>query len=134
MKYAIGHNCYYIRNKERALEFYRDKLGLKVMFEQIFEEGKKYIVYLRVAKGQFIELIGDLPHEDKPKASFAHLCLHVEDIHAVHAMLTNRGLALTPVEMGMAKCLKCYLDDPDGNTIELMQLLPDSMQTIHDHD
>ena len=134
MKYTYGHVCYYVRNKEKALDFYRDKLGLKVMFEQTFPEKNMYIVYMRIGKGQFIELIGDLPHEEKPKASFAHLCLHVEDIRAAHAELTAKGLVLTDVEMGMAKCLKCYLDDPDGNNIELMQLLPESMQTIHDHD
>lgn len=134
MQYTIGHNCYYVRNKEQALEFYRDKLGLKFMFEQTFPERNMYIIYMRVCKGQFIELIGDLPHEDKPKSSFAHLCLHVEDIHAVHTELSAKGLNPTPVEMGMAKCLKFYLDDPDGNTIEMMQLLPESMQTIHDHD
>lgn len=134
MKYTIGHNCYYVNNKEKALEFYRDKLGLKFMFEQTFPEQNMYIIYLRVAKGQFIELIGDMPNEFKHKSSFAHLCLHVEDIHSAHRELTAKGLELTPVEMGMAKCLKCYLDDPYGNTIELMQLLEDSMQTLHDHD
>jgi len=134
MKYTYGHVCYYVRNKEKALDFYRDKLGLKVMFEQTFPEKNMYIVYLRIGKGQFVELIGDLPHEDRPKASFAHLCLHVEDIRGVHQELTEKGLAPTAVEMGMAKCLKFYVDDPDGNTIEMMQLLPESLQTIHDHD
>ena len=41
---------------------------------------------------------------------------------------------MTPPTNGGSKCLKFYLDDPDGNTIEMMQLLPESMQTIHDHD
>ena len=134
MKYTYGHVCYYVRDKETALDFYRDKLGLKVMFEQTFPERNMYIVYLRIGKGQFIELIGDLPHDEKPKSSFAHLCLHVEDIRAVHQELKEKGLTPTDVELGMAKCLKFYVDDPDGNTIEMMQLLEDSMQTIHDHD
>ena len=91
-----------------------------------------YIIYLRVAHRQYIELIGDLPHEEKTKGSFAHLCLHVEDIYASHKALTEKGLTLTDVELGASRCIKCYLDDPDGNTIELMQLPEDSLQIIHD--
>lgn len=134
MNYTIGHACYYIRNKEQALEFYCGKLGLKFMFEQTFPQNNMYIIYLRVAPRQYIELIGDLPHDDKPKSSFAHLCLHVEDIYAAHRELTEKGLTLTDVELGASRCIKCYLDDPDGNTIELMQLPEDSMQIIYDHD
>ena len=134
MNYTIGHACYYIRSKEQSLDFYCNKLGLQFMFEQTFPQNNMYIIYLRVAKGQYIELIGDLPHDDKPKSSFAHLCLHVEDIHAAYRELTGKGLTLTDVELGASRCIKCYLDDPDGNTIELMQLPEDSLQIIHDHD
>lgn len=133
MKYTMGHNCYFVEDKERSKDFYCNKLGLKFMFEQHYPEQDMSIIYLRVCKGQFIELIGNKPHPEK-NGSFLHLCLHVEDIREAHRELTEKGLVLTDVEMGGAKCLKCYLDDPDGNTIELMQLLPDSMQTIHDHD
>lgn len=134
MNYTIGHACYYVRNREAALDFYCGKLGLKFMFEQTFPQNGMYIIYVRVAKGQYIELIGNLPHEDKPKSSFAHLCLHVADIDAAHKELTEKGLTLTPVEVGHSGCIKCYLDDPDGNTIELMQLPDDSLQILHDHD
>lgn len=134
MNYTIGHACYYVRNREAALDFYCDKLGLEFLFEQTFPQNDMYIIYVRVAKRQYIELIGNLPHEDKPKSSFAHLCLHVDDVYATHRELTAKGLTLTPVEVGHSKCIKCYLDDPDGNTIELMQLPADSLQIIHDHD
>ena len=134
MRYTYGHVCFMVQDKARSLEFYRDKLGLQFMFEQTFPQTEFSAIYMRIAPGQFLELIGNAEHDHKPKSSFAHLCLHVEDLKAAHAELTAKGLTLTPVEMGHARCLKCYLDDPDGNTIEMMQLLPDSLQTIHDHD
>ena len=134
MKYSLGHVCYLVRDKKAAREFYEEKLGLKFMFEQQFPGMDMSAIYMRVTKNQFIELIGNGEHEDKPNGSFAHLCLHVDDIQAAYDMLVAKGLQPTPVEMGFAKCLKFYVDDPDGNTVEMMQLLPESLQTIHDHD
>ena len=134
MKYSLGHICYMVRDKQAALEFYRDKMGFQFMFEQQFPGTDITAIYVRVTKNQFIELIGNREHEQKPNGSFGHLCLHVDDIHASYRALVDKGLQPTPVEMGMANCLKFYIDDPDGNTIEMMQLLEDSLQTIHDHD
>lgn len=104
------------------------------MFEQSFPGTDFSAVYVRIAPGQFLELIGNFPEGEKSKTGFGHLCLHVEDIYVAHQELTDKGLTPTAVEMGAAKCLKFYLDDPEGNTLEIMQLLPDSLQTIHDHD
>ena len=133
MQFTYGHNCYFVRDLEASVNFYQHKLGLKLMFRQEIPERNMAIVYLRITKGQFIELIGDMPHPEK-NGSFLHLCLHVDDIHAAHKEMTEKGLNPTPVEDGTSKCIKFYLDDPDGNTIEMMQLLPESLQTIHDHD
>ena len=134
MKFTFGHVCFFVRDKEVMADFYCNKLGLKRMFEQEFLGSPYSAIYVRIAKGQFLELIGNMPHEEKGKTGFGHLCLHTENIHEVHKDLSDKGLAVTNVEMGAAKCLKFYVDDPEGNTIEMMQLLPDSLQTIHDHD
>jgi len=134
MNYSFGHVCFFVEDREKMARFYCDQLGLKRMFEQSFSGSGFSAIYVRIAKGQFLELIGNMPHEEKGKSGFGHLCLHTEDIYAAHKELTGKGLKPTAVEMGAAKCLKFYLDDPEGNTIEMMQLLPDSLQTIHDRD
>ena len=134
MNCTFGHVCFFVNDKEKAADFYCNQLGLKRMFEQTFPGSDFSAIYVRIAPGQFLELIGNVPKGEKPKSGFGHLCLHVDDIHAAHAELTQKGLTPTAVEMGAARCLKFYLDDPEGNTLEIMQLLPDSLQTIHDHD
>lgn len=134
MNYTFGHVCFFVEDKEKMADFYCNKLGLKRMFEQSFPGTDFSAIYVRIAGGQFLELIGNMPHEEKGKTGFGHLCLHTDDIYAAHKEVTEKGLAPTAVEMGAAKCLKFYLDDPEGNTLEMMQLLPDSLQTIHDHD
>lgn len=134
MNYTFGHVCFFVEDKEKMAHFYCGQLGLKKMFEQSFPGTDFSAIYVRIAKGQFLELIGNMPHEKKSKSGFGHLCLHVEDIHAARDELEEKGLNPTAVEMGAARCLKFYLDDPEGNTIEMMQLLPDSLQILHDHD
>ena len=134
MKYTFGHVCFFVQDKEKMADFYCNKLGLKRMFEQTFPGSDLTAIYVRIAPGQFLELIGNFPKGEKFRTGFGHLCLHTNDIHAAHKELTEKGLSPTPVDMGAARCLKFYLDDPEGNTIEMMQLLPDSLQTIHDHD
>lgn len=134
MNCTFGHVCFLVADKEKEADFYCNQLGLKRMFEQSFPNTEVSAIYVRIAPGQFLELIGNMAHEEKGKTGFGHLCLHVEDIYVAHQELTDKGLTPTAVEMGAAKCLKFYLDDPEGNTLEIMQLLPDSLQTIHDHD
>ena len=134
MKCTFGHVCFFVNDQERMADFYCRQLGLKQMFEQKFPGTELSAIYVRIAQGQFLELIGNFPKGEKSQAGFGHLCLHGEDIHKAHQELTEQGLAPTKVDMGAARCLKFYLDDPEGNTLEIMQLLPDSLQTIHDHD
>jgi len=134
MNCTFGHVCFFVADKEKEADFYCNQLGLKRMFEQSFPNTEVSAIYVRIAGGQFLELIGNFPKGEKTQTGFGHLCLHVDDIYAAHKELTEKGLAPTAVEMGAAKCLKFYLDDPEGNTLEIMQLLPDSLQTIHDHD
>lgn len=134
MNCTFGHVCFLVADKEKEANFYCNQLGLKRMFEQSFPNTEVSAIYVRIAPGQFLELIGNFPEGEKSRTGFGHLCLHVEDIYGTHQELTDKGLKPTAVEMGAAKCLKFYLDDPEGNTLEIMQLLPDSLQTIHDHD
>ncbi len=134
MNCTFGHVCFLVADKEKEADFYCNRLGLKRMFDQSFPNTEVSAIYVRIAPGQFLELIGNFPEGEKSKIGFGHLCLHVEDIYAAHRELTEKGLNPTKVEMGAARCMKFYLDDPEGNTLEIMQLLPDSLQTIHDHD
>ena len=134
MNCTFGHVCFFVNDKEAMADFYCRQLGLKRMFEQHFPGSELSAISVRIAKGQFLELIGNFPKGEKSQTGFGHLCLHVDDIYEAHKDLMDRGLTPTKVEMGAARCLKFYLDDPEGNTLEIMQLLPDSLQTLHDHD
>ena len=134
MNCSFGHVCFFVSDKEKTADFYCNQLGFRKMFEQSFPGSEFSAIYVRIAKGQFLELIGNIPKGEKSQSGFGHLCLHLDDIYEAHRELTEKGLNPTNVEMGGAGCLKFYINDPEGNTLEMMQLLPDSLQTVHDHD
>ncbi|MCS7458572.1 VOC family protein [Paenibacillus doosanensis] len=128
----IGHLALTVKDMEQSLHFYCNVLGFAKAFELHDAADKPWIVYLKVCEGQFIELFyGGLNKPapvDKP-IGFNHLCLEVEDIHAVAEHLKKNGIALdVEPKMGKDTNYQCWAKDPDGNRIEFMQLMPGSPQ------
>lgn len=125
---GISHVAFNVSQMEKSMEFYCDVLGFKKAFELKDDEGKPWINYLRVSEDQFIELFYIEP-EKCTKPSYSHLCLEVEDIHEIAERIKSKGISLDiePVQ-GKDLNYQCWVRDPDGNRIELMQLHPDSPQ------
>jgi len=106
-----------VTDLDRALQFYRDVLGLKFLFAAppqmaFFQSGAVRI------------LIGVLP-SGEPHRPAAGIYFNVDDIQAAHAQLAGRGVQFqaephvvhrTPeMELWLAEFL-----DPDGNRLALM--------------
>ena len=129
---GLGHVAFRTSDIDRTLEFYCEKLGLTEAFRLNNDDGKPWIVYVRVAEGEFIEFFPtDASPSDGPlpPVGYAHLCLRVDDIHATRRDLSARGMPIDDeVRKGRSGCLQSWLADPDGNRIELMEILPDSLQ------
>lgn len=128
---GIAHSAFTVTNMEKSLWFYCDVLGLKKIFEINDNEGKPWIVYLKVCTGQFVELFyasGEL-NLDNSRISYSHLCLEVDDIHEIADRIKKNGIKLDvePVQ-GKDHDFQCWSKDPDGNRIEFMQMSPDSPQ------
>jgi len=88
-------------------------------------------VYLQVTKNQFIELFyAHHPLTVVPAVtSYQHLCLEVEDIHRLADEIVRKGVKLNqPVSMGLDNNFQCWIADPDGNPIELMEYGLSSLQ------
>lgn len=136
---SIGHVAFRVTNLQRALDFYCSKLGFSEAF-RLDQEGQPspWIVYIQIAPGSFIELFPDppnaaaLPPHDT-QASYKHVCLLVDDMSATLRDLAARGLEITgsPTQ-GVDTNLQYWITDPDGNAIELMQIMPTSPQASSD--
>ncbi len=137
---SIGHVAFRVTSLQRALDFYCSKLGFSEAF-RLEREGQPspWIVYVQIASGSFIELfpdpqdaVGTLPPQDS-LASYKHVCLLVDDMSATLRDLAARGLEVSgsPTQ-GVDRNLQYWLTDPDGNPIELMQIMPTSPQAASD--
>lgn len=127
---GIGHAAYFVADMDQALAFYCGKLGFTEAFELRHPEtGAPWIRYIKVAPGQFIELFYDRTGENA-SGSYSHLCLTVDDIQEAAARLREKGVPLdTPPNRGGDGNWQCWTHDPDGNRIEFMQIMPDSLQS-----
>ena len=123
----LGHVAYAIRDLYKTIDFYCRGLGFKELFSIKNDGGEPSMVYVQVNEREFIEFFPtkeNLP----PNGSYKHLCLHTDDIENELADLKTRGIIPDgSVTKGKSGSLQAWLTDPDGNRIELMQLMPDSL-------
>ncbi|TJZ54284.1 VOC family protein [Streptomyces piniterrae] len=108
--------------------FYRDVLGLKPQFEaesgpyaKLSPDTGQAAIALQ-DRTQMADVLGRLRTE--PEGYRALVVLRVDDLNAAHAELTSRGAEFTrgPSPMG-DRMRVAYLEDPEGNLIELQEWL-----------
>ncbi|ACM27847.1 VOC family protein [Rhizobium rhizogenes] len=128
---SIGHVAVSVKDIERSLDFYVNKLGFEEMF-RLEQDGRLWIVYLRITDTQYLELFPDAVGDSAPpfaNVGFNHLCLEVDDIDGAIVELTGKGVALTSEkQLGVDHNYQAWIADPEGNRIELMQLGEKAMQ------
>jgi lactoylglutathione lyase len=88
------------------------------------------LVYLHVAGDRFVEVFpGGPPPDANRTGSFMHLCLLADDLRATVEQLRERGVAIErEPKLGLDGNWQAWIRDPDGNSIELMQIAADSPQ------
>ena len=121
------------------IEFYRDGLGLTVKFGLKHDDGTTFGYYLAAGHTTFIEIFDHAgaarqwggpggPLHANVETYYNHFCLEVIGLEAFREQLIAKGLAVTPVAVGMDHSKQAWLKDPDGNAIELMEYTPASLQ------
>jgi catechol 2,3-dioxygenase-like lactoylglutathione lyase family enzyme len=141
---SLLHTGLTVRDLDRSLAFYRDTLGMEIVFEQEKQGGYLAEIvgypdaHVRMAHLAFpgdthrIELFEYVTPTSRGGAGeprdvgITHVCLAVEDLPALHTRLTQAGVDFYsgPVEVDTganAGGLGLYLRDPDGITLELFQ-------------
>jgi lactoylglutathione lyase len=130
---SLGHVAFRVADIEKSVAFYCEGLGCKESFRNQDPDGTLKGVYIRIARGQFIELFpGGSPSTlpSMSESSYRHVCLTVDDLQATVKELTARDVPLvTEVKRGVRDGnLQVFVADPDGNRVELMQIEPNSPQ------
>ncbi|MDQ5851538.1 MAG: VOC family protein [Chloroflexota bacterium] len=125
----IGHTAFAAHDLDRSLAFYA-KLGIHEAFRLHREDGSLMLVYLHVAGDRFIEVFpGGPPPDPERRGSFLHLCLLTDDMEATVEHLRSEGVTIDrEPKVGLDHNTQAWIRDPDGNAIELMQLVEESPQ------
>lgn len=141
----IRHVGIVVKDMEKALYFYRDLLGFKIVKKM--QESGNYIntvcgvknisvitVKLSADDNNLIELLcflSPVSKNDTAKglidAGFSHISCTVENIDAIYDRLSKAGICFNSFPQvssdGYAKVAFCR--DPEGNFIELVEVLGD---------
>lgn len=120
------HTMLRVKDLDRALEFFVDRLGLRLERKTESESGRYTLAFLSTGAdgdGAQIELTYNWDQtEPYPTGRFfGHLAFGVGDIHATCARLAAAGVVIhrPPRDGRMA-----FVKSPDGHSIELLQIGP----------
>ena len=107
-----------VRDQDRALAFYTEKLGFKVVTDQQFGEGQRWIE-LQVGGSQTrLVLFTPEGHEDRVGGVF-NGALACDNVEKTYEELTRRGVEFAGPPKHEPWGSIAILKDPDGNQIAL---------------
>jgi len=127
---ALEHTGLTVTDLNRSVAWYREMFGCQVVEELHWPERNQRATYISLGdQGQLLELFGrpgvtKAYNPDKEMVSYAHICVHVEDVDAAYAELLAKGARFTVTPKPAKRHARlCVLEDPDGFKIELLQPL-----------
>ncbi len=128
---GIGHVAIRVKDIDRTLDFYAKRLGFKELF-RLEREGHLWLLYLRISDTQFLEVFPEATSDRAPPREangLNHFCVEVDDIDAAIKELAAARVPLArEKQLGADGNFQAWIEDPDGNRIELMQMAVDGMQ------
>jgi catechol 2,3-dioxygenase-like lactoylglutathione lyase family enzyme len=137
-----------VTDMDRALEFYRDVLGMDVVFEALIS-GEPFDAVLHAKRKQEGRVVGGLlgglmvellslgakPDEDKPArrgiTGIHNVSLSVTDLNDTHRRVSDAGYPpdQEPFEIGGVRMF--FVKDPDGTPVEFIEL-PNGVRSTYE--
>ena len=134
MKHVVnlGHIAIKVKDLDVSLDYYINKLGFPEMLRLHHDDGSVWLVYLRITDDQYLEIFPGAENDRAPgwNANGAnHMCWTIDDLDACVADLKSKGITMmAEIKAGADGNRQAWLEDPDGNRIELMEMADDCLQ------
>jgi catechol 2,3-dioxygenase-like lactoylglutathione lyase family enzyme len=135
----LAHLNFMTDDLSRIIDFYVDKLGMKVKFTLDNQRGEHFGYYFECGDSTFIEffdqtMAGEVWNFNAVELTsgtrYRHFCLEVTGLDEYCTELKNKGVTVTDITMGMDNSRQAWITDPDGNQIELMEYGHSSLQLM----
>lgn len=130
---GFGHVAFKVNDLDRSVDFYTG-IGFPEMLRLLDAEGKPWIVYHRISEHLYLELFpgGDgHPAPDQTRTGVNHVCLTVENADEAEKKLAAAGVKLSrprKAAPGVDGNWGMWIEDPDGNRIEIQEMAPKCIQ------
>ena len=133
----LAHINFVTNDLETIIDFYVNKLGMKVKFTLDNKEGKPFGYYFTCGDTTFLEFFdqkmaaevwGGNVEELNIGTRYKHFCLEVTGLDEFCRTLKEKGVEVTEIKLGMDNSRQAWIADPDGNEIELLEYGYSSMQ------
>ena len=110
---SVNHLTYNVSNKERALRFWEDVLGVKQIPSQV---NLDHVIWLQLPSGAMVHLVET---SEAPSAPSHHGAFEVDDIDAAAKAIQGKGVETTDITTRNDGQRNFFINDPDGNRIEI---------------
>ena len=134
---SLAHLNFVTNDLSKIMDFYVNKLGLKVKFTLDNKEGQPFGYYFECGNTTFLEFFdqemaaqqwGGNVDQLMPGNRYRHFCLEVTGLDEFCEVLKSKGVHVSEIRMGMDNARQAWIADPDGNQIELMEYGHTSLQ------
>ena len=123
----ILHSMIRVNDLEESIKFYTEVLGMKLLREKEYPEGKFSLAFLgygNETENTVIELTYNWDKNDYEHGNaFGHIAIEVDDIYKVCREIKNKGIKVIrdPGPMMGSRLLLAFIEDPNGYKIELIE-------------
>ena len=133
----LAHLNFVTDDLSKVIDFYVNKLGMKVKFTLDNRDGQPFGSYFECGNSTFLEFFdqamaaevwGGKADELIIGTRYRHFCLEVIGLDEFCEELKSKGVDVTEISTGMDNSHQAWIADPDGNQIELMEYGHSSLQ------
>jgi lactoylglutathione lyase len=121
----FGHVAFKVADVDRSVRWYGDAFGAKKVYHVEAQGERPELMFLEFCKGQFVELFSGgknmLPSPPDP-IGYIHFCLQVDNLEQALEHLARMNVKPKRKFIGRAQQRIAFISDPDGNSIELMEI------------
>ncbi|HTF94111.1 MAG TPA: VOC family protein [Verrucomicrobiae bacterium] len=125
----FGHVAFKVADAERSERWYADAFGAKKIYHVEAQGERPELMFLEFANGQCIELFPggkNMLASPPDPIGYIHFCLVLDNLEQAIEHLAKMDIKLDRKFIGRAKQRIAFVSDPDGNSIELMEIPPES--------